>query len=525
MATSALSKCRETNLKVLEILTNINSGGKKDEDVTEFVTTIQLVQITINSLLKSPKEFGSDKLKLLQDSLDNYELELRQLSESSKLLRFFASNRLRRKLEQMNSSVHKALELLKQSTKEDKPKPIVETRTSQSGSISISSNPLPEALQTNAENSVVGLTQRIGSYGLEDEEDENDLQFMIEDEDGKGYWKLLFGLENFMVDHNTFMEGLRKKAMFDFTADEQKVLLYIIDNSNTGFVNQHKFSELLKGFGPVTEVVRNVRRILSCPWFYSFISGSETETLLKDEPSGTFIIRFSSSQPGSFALGFNYNGNVSKILIKAAKPSGFLVKDQDSEDGRHFNSIFDLVDYYRLYLVKSYVNFLPLESYFEGDMSSSEATEALSGSPIGTFLVRFSSNYPGSYAVSYVPPDSSVPCHGLIERMLDPNTGAFIGFKAPQTDLVFPDVQKVVEYYRDTLTTPLKTITNPASVEAISKIQLWRNERASAISTTYRLVSQIFDLGCELPLSSKQASNQEIEDQVSEMINKLFTVA
>lgn len=79
------------------------------------------------------------------------------------------------------------------------------------------------------------------------------------------------------------MDGLKKKALFDLKEDEQKVLLYIlgdnfaphilyiitdslsIDNSNTGNVNQHKFSEFLKGFGPINDCIRNMKSILSCP--------------------------------------------------------------------------------------------------------------------------------------------------------------------------------------------------------------------------------------------------------------------
>lgn len=34
-----------------------------------------------------------------------------------------------------------------------------------------------------------------------------------------------------------------------------------LDNSNTGFVNVYKFSEFMKGFGPIKEAVKNVRRL------------------------------------------------------------------------------------------------------------------------------------------------------------------------------------------------------------------------------------------------------------------------
>jgi hypothetical protein len=77
MAQMILYLCRDTNLKVMSILSEIS----KKEDVTEFITTIQLVQITINGLIKSQKvvNFKFDLLKDLQYSLKDYETLLVQL--------------------------------------------------------------------------------------------------------------------------------------------------------------------------------------------------------------------------------------------------------------------------------------------------------------------------------------------------------------------------------------------------------------------------------------------------------------
>ncbi len=42
------------------------------------------------------------------------------------------------------------------------------------------------------------------------------------------------------------------------------ILSFWTDNSNTNFINQHKFSEFLKGFGPVRDCVKNVCTYLVC---------------------------------------------------------------------------------------------------------------------------------------------------------------------------------------------------------------------------------------------------------------------
>lgn len=82
-----------------------------------------------------------------------------------------------------------------------------------------------------------------------------------------------------MVEWSVFIAGL-KKTLTNIKDDEEKVLQYILgtflssfleihlssfklDNSNTGFINQHKFSEFLKGFGQIQDCMKNVKSILS----------------------------------------------------------------------------------------------------------------------------------------------------------------------------------------------------------------------------------------------------------------------
>lgn len=60
-----------------------------------------------------------------------------------------------------------------------------------------------------------------------------------------------------MVKWDKFLASLR--TIFPELEDEEgRVLQSILDNSNTGQVNQHKFSEFLKGFGPIQDCLKNV---------------------------------------------------------------------------------------------------------------------------------------------------------------------------------------------------------------------------------------------------------------------------
>ena len=346
MANIVLSLCRDTNVKVTSILTEIS----KKEDVTEFITTTQLIQVTINGLLKSKKEFSFELLKDLQNSLKDYETLLAQMnSQQGGLIRYFTSSRLRRKIEIANSLLHSKLEKFRESIKDEE---------------SITGN-----ATTQLSNDQITGTQQQQQEQEETEAANIKLSLMIEDAEGKNLWAHLFGLETFMVKWIKFFNAL--KTIFPDIKEEEegKIIQSIIDNSNTGHVNQHKFSEFLKGFGPIQDCIKNVKSITSAKWFYGFLSRSESELLLRDQHPGTFLIRFSSSQPGSFALAYTTINKGEKstfhILINSCKPIGFQVPE--NQISRNFNNLYEIVEYYSVFLQTPLNTELPFESWFEGD--------------------------------------------------------------------------------------------------------------------------------------------------------------
>eukprot|EP01117_Protostelium_nocturnum_P012108 TRINITY_DN4438_c0_g1_i1.p1 TRINITY_DN4438_c0_g1~~TRINITY_DN4438_c0_g1_i1.p1 ORF type:complete len:514 (-),score=113.99 TRINITY_DN4438_c0_g1_i1:18-1559(-) len=500
---SLLERCSDTNQSVLQILKKI----EKEEDVTEFITTVQLVQITINFLLKSEKKYGGEQLKAILTSLEEFQTELQALLSGNKLVRFVASIRLRRKLEGIMAQVHENLEAFKRSFRERTkvaPPPVLASSieppksgiAERSGSWrganpvvigeSRTSNPSAPYLSlrgASTSSSSLPVDNRSSSsdhLSLEpnDMEESILLSVLIDDKAGRNFWFSAFGSETFMVHHDVFLKRWKDKISPEMTKDEEVLLLYVLDNSYTGNINQHRFNELIKGFGPINEVLNNMKSIMSSPWFYGFLNKQEADMLLRTEPSGTYLIRFSSTQPGSFALGYTIEGKVSHILIKAFKPLGFVVPSKDKPEGRIFSTLFELVDCYKAFLSRSYWNPLSFESFFEGDMSSAEADEALSGYLPGTFLVRFSLNHPPNLCISHKDA-KGVVCHTLIQAVTDPSSGRLLGYSVPMgsTPTVYPQVNNVIEYYGSTLKVPLKKLTNPNWVDANARAQKWKEER------------------------------------------------
>jgi len=508
--------CRDTNIKVMTILNEIQS--MKKEDVTEFITTVQLVQITINGVLKNNQEFKFDYLKDMQTALLEYESMLIQNNETSKLLRILASSRLRKKIEQANSRVHQKLEKFRESIRDSIF--VQENKNNTIGRTS-SANLLADH-KISRSGSMNSMTS--GGNGEENEEAVEQeaesrmrLAVMIEDQDGKALWSELFGLEAFMVEWDAFMIGL-KKVVTDVKPDEEIVLQFILDSAGTGYINQHKFSEFLKGFGPVQDCVKNVRSICSSKWCYGFLTRNETEQLLRDQAPGTFLIRFSSSVPGSFALAFvQANKQFFHILINSMKPLGFQVQEQESQSARTFQNLHELVDYYSIFLQVPFASEIPFDSFFEGDMSGSETNDSLVGHPPGTFLIRFSSQI-GNYAVSFVGGTGQIN-HSLIEHENVP--GNLYRIVSEGQTLVFNSLKEVVNHYGDTLKFPLKEDNSDRSVEAYRIIMHWKKERAKQMEAVDKIVAQLFDVNKALPPVVKKY--EEKDARVDSIVSRLFS--
>eukprot|EP01114_Cavostelium_apophysatum_P010543 TRINITY_DN2439_c0_g1_i1.p1 TRINITY_DN2439_c0_g1~~TRINITY_DN2439_c0_g1_i1.p1 ORF type:complete len:552 (+),score=137.51 TRINITY_DN2439_c0_g1_i1:904-2559(+) len=535
MAQMILYLCRDTNLKVMSIL----NGLPKKEDVTEFITTVQLVQITINQLLKSNKEFSFEALKEMQTSLKEYESTLGSVNEQSKLLRILNSNRLRRKIETANSNLHQKLEIFRSSIKEPagaasanpvSPTPANRTISHTLSSVDLnSSSPNSPSHTLNRTLSSSPSSSSLLKEGLKDSNTEEEsveqeaesrmrLAAMIEDQDVKDLWAELFGLEAFMISWDVFMNGLRK-VLTEVKSDEEIVLRYVLDNSGTGFINQHRFAEFLKGFGPVQDCLKNVRSILSSRWFCGFLTRGETELVLRDQPAGTFLIRFSSSAPGSFALAFVQDNqkNFFHILINSVKPLGFQVQEQQNQNARTFPSLHELIDFYSVFLQVPFVSDLPFESWFEGDMNSVETTEALTGHEPGTFLVRFSSQI-GSYAVSFVGADNRIS-HSLVEHENVP--GGNYRIMNERQPLLFNDLKEVVHYYGDALKFPLKNTTNSKAAEATRQIIRWKQERGKQMEAVDQIVQELFNVDRRTVAPQIKGP---LDPQVEAIVSRLFNV-
>lgn len=66
-----------------------------------------------------------------------------------------------------------------------------------------------------------------------------------------------------------------------------------------------------------------IRFVARLNFFNGFLTKEETVRLLQDQPNGTFLFRFSSSQPGSLILGFKVEGTVHQARVIIEKDGRF----------------------------------------------------------------------------------------------------------------------------------------------------------------------------------------------------------
>jgi len=66
---------------------------------------------------------------------------------------------------------------------------------------------------------------------------------------------------------------------------------YLTDVSQTGFVTIHRFSNMVRAFGPLALLSHHVSRLFGHKWFHGYLSTSEAAKLMERFPN-SFLVRF-----------------------------------------------------------------------------------------------------------------------------------------------------------------------------------------------------------------------------------------
>eukprot|EP01133_Synstelium_polycarpum_P005660 gene5660-6535_t len=90
-------------------------------------------------------------------------------------------------------------------------------------------------------------------------------------------------------------------------------------------VCMEQFGKVLAWFGNLkddgSQILEKIRQLMECAWFHGDISTSESENRLHKKPEGTFLVRFSTSEPGAYTISkVSKNGVISHQRIH--RPGG-----------------------------------------------------------------------------------------------------------------------------------------------------------------------------------------------------------
>jgi len=168
---------------------------------------------------------------------------------------------------------------------------------------------------------------------------------LIDDPVGRELWKKRFLDKELKTDvkwnefWDIFSEYLPSKAQNIKNALNMRSLL-CAENIDNNIVTLRQFGRLLNWFpldfnAPEDHtIVDKISKLLENEWFHSFISLAEANKRLSDKSNGTFLIRFSDSTPGGYALG----------IAKDSKPEHHKILPTPDKKLQFHSMIFDSLE-------------------------------------------------------------------------------------------------------------------------------------------------------------------------------------
>jgi hypothetical protein len=266
----------------------------------------------------------------------------------------------------------------------------------------------------------------------------NDALSAIDDSEGASFWQRSFGAREYKVSFSQFVAQLRH-ARVDVSPKQESTLRDILDTGGSGYVSVYKFGAFLEGFGPFRSCIDNVDAVVGAGWFHWHLTSAEAARLLANQASGTFLVRFSKSKVGSFAIAVKgADGEVKHARVER----GATPRARFALNGQSYASLEAIIQQLMANgdLVRAFSASYYREPWFQGDLSELEASEVLAGTRPGTFLVRFNLEKSGEhFVISYVDVRSHAQ-HVNVNR--EPSGFAVLSFEFVQRS--YEDLREVI---------------------------------------------------------------------------------
>jgi len=136
------------------------------------------------------------------------------------------------------------------------------------------------------------------------------------------------------------------------TADQVRQLEYLFNEK--GVVKKAVWDQFLQWFTPLVApdmyqtstaaegwAIDSILEITTPPWFHGFVESTNAQKALKSKSDGAFLFRFSTTNPGCYALSVAYSNTVGHWRISCDKLAGKAAVFKI--DGREYRSLKDVV--------------------------------------------------------------------------------------------------------------------------------------------------------------------------------------
>ena len=143
---------------------------------------------------------------------------------------------------------------------------------------------------------------------------------IVYDEEGQRFWLKYFHDEtNVKID--SFIKGMlkwfklpRNPELYteEFAAHMKALRLMLVElEDSNGKLTIEWFGKVLEWMGPFDEkFLKRIREVCAARWFHGNTDLKQANRLLQERPDGFFLVRFSKSTPGYFAISAVVNGRV-----------------------------------------------------------------------------------------------------------------------------------------------------------------------------------------------------------------------
>jgi len=150
---------------------------------------------------------------------------------------------------------------------------------------------------------------------------------MITDQEGRDLWIKSFGESTLMVPWSVFFNTMETQLASSLKEEEEFIKM-ILNFTKNDHVSVYEFSVFLKWFGPFKGSFQRMLESLQGGLLCGFVPAVEANLLLEGKRDGTFLIRCSKTQPGSFAVTFvDSMQKVKHCLLYNMTPHGLSLKN------------------------------------------------------------------------------------------------------------------------------------------------------------------------------------------------------